>query len=152
LWASHREGRDRNTGSKSLKLHHTERVGAARKHENVGRSEVSRELGTFYDAEEFHVREPRLEFALLWAVTDQHLGTRQVERSERSQARLHRNTAHIDEDWPREIELGGASRLEKVGVHAAGPHAEARKAAFRQISHQRRRRHHGHGRSGMEAA
>ena len=77
---------------------------------------------------------------------DHDLGARQIERQKRSEVLFDRDAADGHEDRPRKIEIDGAIGTEQIDVDAAGPHAEIAEAALAEFGHQRRRRHHGHGR------
>ncbi len=62
-----------------LELRHAERIGEARKHEDIGSCKMGREIRALLLAEEDDVRILLLERRLLRAVADHHLGARQIE-------------------------------------------------------------------------
>ena len=147
LRSGDRIGRDRHAAGERFELHDAERVGQARKGEDIGSRDMRREIAVFQQAEELRLREPPAQLGLLRAMADDHLGAGQVERQEGFEVLLDRDPPDADEDRPRKVEIDGVCRIEQIGVDAARPHAEIGKAAARQFLHQRRRRDHGDGRA-----
>jgi len=74
-----RIGRDRNAARQCLELHDAERVGAARKHKDVGGGEMGRKNTVVEHAEEFRLGKFALELGFLRTGADDDLGARQIE-------------------------------------------------------------------------
>src|SRR5437667_12676590 len=77
--ARHRKCRDRDTGGERLKHNETERVGAARKHEDVGSGVVANEIRLVLEAGEMDSRITLTKRRELRAIADDDLRAGQVE-------------------------------------------------------------------------
>ena len=75
-----RKGGDRNAAGQRLELHDAERVGPARKHEDVGRRQMRGQGSVLQQAEKLGVREPPPQLGFLRAGADDDLGAGQIER------------------------------------------------------------------------
>ena len=147
-----RKGRDRHAAGQRLELHDAERVGPARKYEDVGRCQMRGQVPFSSSPRNFASGKRALQLRLLRAVADHDLGARQIERQKCFEVLFDRDAADGDEDRSREVELDRAVRPEQIGVDAARPHAEIAEAALAELAHQRWRGHHRDGRGGVEAA
>ena len=147
-----RKGRDRDAARQRLELHDTERVGQARKYEDVGRRQMRGQGSVLQQPEKLGVREPPLQSRFLRAGADDDFRAGQVERQKCFEVLFDGDPSDRDEDRSREADLDGAVRPEQIGVDAARPHAEVAKSPPAEFGHQRRRRHHRDGRGGMEAS
>ena len=122
------------------------------KHEHVGGREMRGENAVIEHAEELGVGEFALELVFLRPGADDDLGAGQIERQERFEILLDRDPADGHENRPRQVESDGAVGAEQIDVDAARPHAEIAEPALVELGLQRRRRHHGDRRGGMEPA
>src|SRR5215475_5476122 len=146
-----REGGDRNAAGQRFELHHAERVGAAREHEDIGRREMRGQGAILQQSEELRVRKAPLQRRLLWAGADDDLRAGKIEREERFEVLFDREPPYADEDGARKAEFDRAIRPEQIGVHAARPHPEVGKSSLTQFGHERWRRYHRHGCGGMKS-
>ena len=95
-------------------------------------------VAAFHLPEEPGVRKAGAQLRFLRTVADDHLGARQIEREERLEVLLDRDSPDADEARPRQIEVDCALGREELGVHAAGPQPEIFEAAACQFGHERR--------------
>ena len=141
----HRKGGNRRAAGQRLELHDAERIGAARKHEDVRSRQMRGQIRAGLFAEKSDTRIFVLERRLLRSVADHDLGSRQVERKKSFDILFDGDAAHGHEDRARQVELERVIRIEKFGVDAAAPEAELAKAARGELVVKRVRRHHRHG-------
>src|SRR5580700_12081522 len=130
LRAGDRKSGDWNTAGERFELHDAERVGEAWKHEHVGTGQVRGENAVVQHAEKFCVGEFSPEFGFLGSGADDDLGAGQIERQERFEILFDGYSTNRHEDRPRQAEIDGAIRTEKVGIYAARPPAEIGKTAL----------------------
>ncbi len=128
-----RKRRNRRAAGECLQLHHTESVGEARKHKDIGRGQMRTQILALLLAEEDRIRIFLREQQSLRPVADDDLRSRQVERKKRFEILFDRNPAHGHEDRARQVDRGGALGREQFRVDAAGPEAELAKAALAQL-------------------
>ncbi|MGY3357596.1 hypothetical protein ACVWZK_004259 [Bradyrhizobium sp. GM0.4] len=147
----HRKRRDRQAARQGFEQNEAERVGLARKHEDIGGRVDVRQLLAMLFAEEDRVRIGLLQRDTRRAVTDDHLGAGQLEVEERLEILLHRDPTDREEHRRRQAEIDRAG-MEQMGVDAARPQHDIVEAALGQLTGERRRRRH-HGAAGaMESA
>jgi hypothetical protein len=120
---------NRCSASHRFEQHETKSVGTAREHEHVGRREARRKLRTESIAEKHGSRETLPERSTIGTITDHDFRARQIEREERRDILLDRDSAEAREDRPLEIETVACRRSEKLGVDAARPEHDVRNAS-----------------------
>ena len=87
----------------------------------------------FHLTEKVGIRKTPLQLARLRPVADDDLRARQIERQERRQVLFHREAADADENRAGQIDCRGALGAEEVGIDAARPHRQMRKAAIAEL-------------------
>jgi hypothetical protein len=133
LWSRNGVRGNRHAAGQCLELNDAECVGLAGKHEHVCRRDMGRQGFPFHLTEKVGAWEAALQLVRLRPVADDDLRAGQIERQECRQVLFHRDAADADENWAGQIDCRGALGAEEVGIDAARPHRQMRKAPIAEL-------------------
>lgn len=113
--------------------HESERVGAARKHEDVGGRVDLREFGLRQHAQIVDLRIARLQLGERRTFARDPLRAGQIELQECLDVLLDRHASHVQEDRPRGVEHLRVHRMEDFEIDAARPQHDVREAELLEV-------------------
>ena len=125
--------RDRQAAGQRFEQHQPERVGPARKHEDVGGRIGLRQRFALPRAEKHRLRVFSRQRRARRSIADDQFGAGQIEVEKRLEILLHRDAADTQKDRARQAEVNRA-RMKMAGVDAARPQHHVAKAASAQFA------------------